>query len=149
MADASMTSFEMSEADTDQFKSEKDAGKVAFNEGQYDVAISHYTNALSISSLPQSDCAILLTNRALSHIRKAEAVSTQAHFHYTAALHDAKEALICSPSWKKAFYSKGAAYLELDKPEKALRGMSNKQYCCPLSVLIFRCRSVQGTRHDA
>lgn len=78
-----------------------------FQESKYAKAVELYTSALELD--PKN--AILLSNRAFSHIRLE---------NYGSAIADATQAIEADPKYVKSYYRRGTANLALNKPKLAL-----------------------------
>lgn len=78
----------------------KAKGNAAFSSGDYEAAVRHFTEAISLSP----DNHVLYSNRSAAH----------ASLHnYADALADAKKTVELKPDWSKGYSRLGAAYLGL------------------------------------
>lgn len=78
----------------------KARGNAAFSSGDYEAAVRHFTEAISLAP----DNHVLYSNRSASH----------ASLHnYADALADAKKTVELKPDWSKGYSRLGAAYLGL------------------------------------
>ena len=74
----------------------KDQGNAAFKEGNYPLAISHYTNALKETATDHT----ILSNRAAAYQNSGQ---------FAAALADAEKCIEIKPDWGKGYQRKAMA----------------------------------------
>ncbi|XP_064650967.1 tetratricopeptide repeat protein 12-like [Lineus longissimus] len=96
----------------------KEKGNAEFKEGNYEKAVDHYTEALSILK----DYSALWTNRAQAHLKLG---------NYQEALHDCEWALRVSDRCIKAYAHQGKAYLGLKEYDKARESYQQVLKCDP------------------
>lgn len=100
----------------------KDRGNEAFKAKDYANAISAYTLALKDPQCVSAERCTLLVNRAMAHLRAAEAKDIDAQTKAKAlelALDDAREARTAEPSRAKAHFREAQACLQLERKEAA------------------------------
>lgn len=90
----------------------KEAGNQAFAEGDWDKALSCYTQALNLITLDTPEKAILYKNKAAVHLKVSD---------YEAAVKDCTLSLEISPNDPKALFRRCQAYEALEKYEEAYK----------------------------
>ena len=90
----------------------KEAGNQAFAEGDWDKALSCYTQALSLIELDSPEKAVLLKNKAAVYLKVSD---------YEAAIKDCTTSLEISPDDPKALFRRCQAYEALEKYEEAYK----------------------------
>lgn len=90
----------------------KEAGNQAFAEGDWDKALSFYTQALNLIELDTPEKAILYKNKAAVYLKVSD---------YEAAIKDCTTSLEICPNDPKALFRRCQAYEALEKFEEAYK----------------------------
>lgn len=90
----------------------KEKGNAEFDKGNWEEALSYYTNAVNLSVDDNFDKAIYLKNRAAVHLKQ---------LNYNKAIKDCDEALKISPNDPKALFRRCQAFDALERFEEAYR----------------------------
>ena len=90
----------------------KEAGNQAFAEGDWEKALTCYTQALNLIELDTPEKAILYKNKAAVHLKVSD---------YEAAIKDCTASLEISPNDPKALFRRCQAYEALEKYEEAYK----------------------------
>ncbi|CAI9720408.1 protein unc-45 homolog B-like [Octopus vulgaris] len=90
----------------------KEKGNTLFKNGQYEEAVSAYTEALNISDVPTEEKIACLKNRSACYLKTKQ---------YLFAVSDATEALKENPHDTKALYRRCQGYQELGQIEDAYK----------------------------
>jgi len=90
----------------------KQEGNQAFAEGDWDKALSHYTEAIKLIDSDNADKAILYKNKAAVYLKLSD---------YQAAIKDCSSSLEITPNDPKALFRRCQAYEALEKYEEAYK----------------------------
>lgn len=90
----------------------KEAGNQAFSEGDWDKALSCYSQALNLIELDTPEKAILYKNKAAVYLKVSD---------YEAAIKDCTASLEISPNDPKALFRRCQAFEALEKFEEAYK----------------------------
>lgn len=90
----------------------KEKGNEAFQKGNWEEALSHYTNGLKITQDETAEKAVFYKNRAAVYLKQKD---------YEKVIKDCDEALKITPSDPKALFRRCQAYEALGKYEEAYR----------------------------
>ena len=88
----------------------KEEGNKAFNEGDWDMALSCYTQAIQLLDSDNVDKAILFKNKAAVYLKLSD---------YEAAVRDCTASLQITPNDPKALFRRCQAYEALERFEEA------------------------------
>lgn len=105
----------------------KEAGNLAFNEGDWDKALSCYTQALKLIDLDCPEKAVILKNKAAVHLKVSD---------YEAAIADCTSSLEITPNDPKALFRRCQAYEALEKYEEAYKDARQIHNLDPQNKLI-------------
>lgn len=119
----------------EQAQAFKTEGNAAFKEGNFDAAIQHYTQAISLDP----DNHVFYSNRSATYLAKKDAKSK--------ALKDAQKCVSLKPDWVKGYNRLGAAERALTRYAAAIetynKGLkldpSNKEF----PTFITECKELQ------
>ena len=90
----------------------KEVGNQAFAEGDWEKALSYYTQALNLIDLDCPEKAVILKNKAAVHLKVSD---------YEAAIADCSASLEITPNDPKALFRRCQAYEALEKYEEAYK----------------------------
>ena len=90
----------------------KEKGNTEFNKGNWEEALSCYTNAINLTKDDDFERAVYFKNRAAAHLKQLE---------YEKAVKDCDEALKISPNDPKALFRRCQALEALERYEEAYR----------------------------
>ncbi len=90
----------------------KESGNQAFAEGDWEKALSLYTEALSLIELDSPEKAVLFKNKAAVHLKVSD---------YESAIKDCTASLEITPNDPKALFRRCQAYEALEKYEEAYK----------------------------
>eukprot|EP00759_Apiculatamorpha_spiralis_P007273 PhF_6_TR14267/c0_g1_i1/m.22946 len=113
---------------------EKKKGNQAFNAGQFDDAIAHYTTAINYGDSPQQD--VLFSNRAACYLSLKQ---------FEKALEDANLCIQWNPTNGKGHYRKYLALKELKRPlqaQDALRITARHVKGCDPELEVLRSQNM-------
>lgn len=86
----------------------KESGNVALQEGKFDEAIKHYTEAITLDS----NNHVLYSNRSAAYAKAAK---------YAEALEDAEKTISLKPDWGKGYSRKGSALAYLGRYNQSIK----------------------------
>lgn len=92
----------------DKVASLKEGGNVALQEGKFDEAIKHYTEAIALDS----NNHVLYSNRSAAYAKAAK---------YQEALEDAEKTISLKPDWGKGYSRKGSALAYLGRYNQSIK----------------------------
>ncbi|KAK3087864.1 hypothetical protein FSP39_011661 [Pinctada imbricata] len=90
----------------------KEEGNQYFKAGNWEDAVSCYTQALKMADVKEAEKAVILKNRAACHLKTG---------NYNLAVKDTSTSLDLIPNDPKALYRRCQAYEQLGKPEEAYK----------------------------
>ncbi|XP_072743230.1 stress-induced-phosphoprotein 1 [Anoplolepis gracilipes] len=92
----------------DQVVSLKESGNAALQEGKFDEAVKHYTDAIALDS----NNHVLYSNRSAAYAKSGK---------YQQALEDAEKTVGLKPDWGKGYSRKGSALAYLGRYDEAIK----------------------------